>query len=133
ALAVPAPPRWHAPPNRRPRGGDPELPQRPDQDFLQARDVPLDVSAVRRKAQDRVADELPGTVIRHLPASVRLPHLDPQLPAPLRREQDVPASRVSSQREDRLVLGEEESLRSTGGDLPGGGALGRASAVGPGP
>ena len=68
---------------------DSEVRERPDQDVLEIRDVAFDVAAVGMKVDDRVADELSRAVVRDLASPVGLEDVDAELPAPLRREENV--------------------------------------------
>jgi hypothetical protein len=56
-----------------------ESTQRHDQSFLEVAAVVLDVFAVPRQVQDRIADELSGPVVRRLPAAIGLHDLHVRL------------------------------------------------------
>ena len=59
-----------------PRRLEPERRERPDDRLLEVAAVALHVAAVPVQVEDRVADELPGPVVRGLPAAVGLDDLD---------------------------------------------------------
>src|SRR5438128_11841577 len=72
-LPVPSP---HAGVTRVPRGGYAEPGERVDQRLLEGAEVPVEVPLVTRQVDDRVADELAGSVERHVPAALDLADLD---------------------------------------------------------
>ena len=92
------------------RGGDPEAAEGADQDLLEIAEVAADVAPVRPEVQDRVADELPGTVVGHLPAAVGA--LDPHAAGLERRgvEQHIGGAGVAAKRDDRRVLQQQQVL-----------------------
>jgi hypothetical protein len=59
-----------------PRRGDPKGADGPDQGFLEVTAVALDVPPVPVQIEDRVADELPGPVVRRLAAAIGLDDVD---------------------------------------------------------
>ena len=107
-LVVADPDRRHPLAHGRPTGPDPEIRERADQDLLEVRDVALDVLAVRGEVEDGVPDELSRAVVGDLAAAVALADLDPELPAALGREKHVRAGGVAPEREDGLVLQQEQ-------------------------
>src|SRR5881398_1584366 len=72
-LPVPSP---HAGVTRVPRGAYAESGERVDQRLLEGAEVPVEVPLVTRQVDDRVADELAGSVERHVPAALDLEDLD---------------------------------------------------------
>ena len=89
---------------------DSEVGERADQRLLEIRDVSLDVRRSGDRFEDRVSDELSRPVVGHFAAAVGFPHGDAELAASLRGEEDVGASGVAPEREDRLVLEQKERL-----------------------
>ena len=53
-------------------GRDAERADGPNQDLLEVAHVPMDVAAIGLEIDDRIADELPGAVIRHVAATAGL-------------------------------------------------------------
>ena len=60
-----------------------------DQHLLEVAQVPVQILAVGLQVQDRVADELPGAVVGHVPAAPGLEQLDAPARALLVVDQDV--------------------------------------------
>jgi len=82
---------------------DPEVAARPDQDFLEVRDELLHLQAVR-EFEDGIADQLSRPVVRRLATAFHLDDLEA-------RVEDVLPLPAASQRCDRLVLDQDESVR----------------------
>jgi hypothetical protein len=96
---------------------------RPDHHLLEVADVTVHVAPSWRKLEDRVADHLPGAVVGDVAAAASLEHLEAARAQRLGWEQDVLAARVAAEREDGVVL-EQQQLVGHAPGLPLGHQLG---------
>src|SRR2546426_7389534 len=99
-LPVPSP---HAGVTRVARGGYAEPGERVDQRLLEGAEVPVEVPLVTRQVDDRVADELAGSVERHVPAALDLEDLDAIA------AEEMPCIGVTAQRHHRGMFDQERS------------------------
>ena len=72
-------------------GRDAEVGRRPDQHLFEVAHVAVHVAAIRPQIDDRIADELAGTVVGDVAAAARLEQLDAARRERLRRGEDVRA------------------------------------------
>src|SRR2546427_12933534 len=86
-----------------PRRVDPEVRTRSEEDLLEVRHEPFHLESVR-EPQDRIADELAGSVIRRLAAPFDLKNLEPG-------GEDGLAAPPSTQRRDRIAFAAGRALR----------------------
>src|SRR5947208_7437096 len=100
-LAVPSP---HAGVTRIPRGGYAEPGERVDQRLLEGAEVPVELPLVTRQLDDRVADELAGSVERHVPAALDLEDLDAIA------AEEMPSIGVAAQRHHRWLCHQEQHV-----------------------
>src|SRR5213083_2511500 len=100
-LPVPSP---HAGVTRIPRGGYAEPGERVDQRLLEGAEVPVEVPLVTGQVDDRVADELAGSVERHVPAALDLEDPD-AIPAAA-----MPRIGVAAQRPHRGVFAQQQHV-----------------------
>ena len=79
-------------------GGDAELRDRLDQDLFEIAHVAVHVAAILRQLEDRIADQLPGAVIRDVAAAAGLEQPDALARQRFGRFEDVRARRCGSAR-----------------------------------
>jgi hypothetical protein len=72
----------------------------------------MDVAAIGAEIENRVPDDLSGTMIRNVAAAPRLVDLDAEVGKPFSRGDDVRAAPVAldAQRDDRRMLKEKEEI-----------------------
>src|SRR5215213_652593 len=78
-----------------PAGGHTPIGADADHHFLDVANVAMHVAAIRLEVDDRVADDLPGTVIRHVAAAAGLLDVDATFRKLLRSRDDVGAPAVA--------------------------------------
>ena len=78
--------------------------------------VATDVAAIGVEVEDGVRHELPGPVIRDVAAAAGLVHVDPAARELGPRDEDVLLLRSAPQRDDRLVLQQEERVAHLAAD-----------------
>src|SRR5439155_9594557 len=93
-----------------PLGGDTQRRQGLDQRLLECAEVPVEVLPVAGQVEDGVADELAGAVERDVAAPLDLEHLEPSLPLPLVRPEQVCVVGVAAQGYDRRVLEQQQQI-----------------------
>lgn len=79
--------------------------------FLEIPHVAANVATVRGEVENRIADQLPRTVIRNVSAPSRFVQLDTQLGATFRRNEDIAPLRGAPERDDVGMFKEEERVR----------------------
>ena len=86
-----------------------------DHHFLEVAHVAVHVAPVGGEIEDRVADHLAGAVVGDVAAAAGLEHLEAALAQRLGGEEHVLRARVAPEREDRVVLEQQQLVR----DAPG--------------
>jgi hypothetical protein len=94
---------------------DAEARGRPDHHVLEPADVLHEIGS-RTEVDDRIADELSGAVVGHLPAAVGFHDLHAAPSKRLRVEEHLAAGAASSDRVDVRVLEEEQGVVDLTGD-----------------
>src|SRR6185295_15487628 len=85
---------------------DAELRERVDEDLLEHAEVPAYVEPELPQTHDRIADELPGAVVRHFAAAVRAEDRD----AAVGSGSEMARVRSAPERVDRGMLEQEERV-----------------------
>ena len=94
-------------------GDDPEIGGCLDQDLLEIAHVPMHIASIGPQIHDRISNDLPRSMVRHVTASTGLVDLYPTSCQLISTRQDVspPAIVSNTERQDVRMLDEQQDIR----------------------